>query len=436
MARKSTRSLTSRLLAYPAQPLPEGTSVAVIGGGLAGCSAANALATRGMRVLLYEREPAVATQTSNHPAAVVFPMAAKQATTLRAFYEAAYHAILAKIAVMQRHTPFCEWQQTGAIHLLVNDRLAHLWENLAGTGMPSADFQRWTGAQTAAATGGLIEAPALAYPTAGYIQPPAWCEALCQHPNIQVKLHQSALQLEADREGWQVTTSQNTSKAAAVVIANGLEALRFEQTSWLPLNCFRGQLAYIDLNHAPQWAPQVICHEGYLIPDCGTGHLAGATFHPADRDPNLKPESQDHLITQIRRWLPWFLKGEPELKGRVAFRAQSPDHLPMAGPVANYQEWVKDFAGFHHGKAGQKYPAPTYHQNLYVSTGHASRGTVSCWLAGEILASKIAGAGPVLDPHQCAQLNPARFILRALKRDQSLTIPPIPPDELPQRLPY
>jgi len=433
MSRKSSKALAAKLLEHRSRPLPSGSTVAVIGGGLAGCSAANALATGGARVRLYEREAALATQTSAHPGAVVFPMVAKHPTVLRRFYESAFARILAKIEAVEQTEHFGDWHPVGAIHLLVNERLEQLRNGLDRTGMAETHVQAWNANQTAEATGGLIREAALAYPTAGYIDPRAWCRTLSRQPNIEI-LHQRVTALEPDGDGWLITTAEGTSKAAAVVLANGLAVLRFKQTAWLPLNCFRGQLAYIPVEHAPDFPTQVICHEGYLIPNCSVGHLAGATFHPTDRNAHLASASQKHLMVQLERWLPWFLKKAPPLKGRVAFRAQSPDHLPMIGPVANHEAFVRDFAELHHGRIGRTYPEPEYLPNLYVSTGHASRGTVSCWVAGEIIATMILGGVPVLEPALIAELNPARFIFRTLRRNQRLAVPAIAPENLPPQL--
>lgn len=434
MPRKRNASQIKRLLVPQSIALKPHASVTIIGGGLAGCAVARALADRGALVTILEREATIATQTSAHPAAVVFPMVAKYATPLRRFYAAGFEAIHQKMGELILLGDFHDWYEVGAIHLLVNDRLKHLWEVLQQTPMPQDWVQCWPAKEVALATQGRLRQPALYYPRAGHLNPMAMAKALIQHPAIVLQTFREAIALNPQPNGWHIATGSNQFEADALVLAAGLDVLRFPQTDWLPLDCVRGQLAYIPLQNAPRSPAQVICHEGYLIPNCAVGHIAGATFQAETRETQLKGECHQRLMDQLNRWLPGFLQHPPPMAGRVAFRAQSPDYLPMVGPVPDYAAFLNHFSHLHHGRTPNPAPTVPYHRRLFVSVGHASRGTISCWLAATLLAQLIMGGPAVLPDDLMSAINPGRFILRALRRNKTLPQPAIPLDSLPARL--
>lgn len=413
--------------------LSPGTTIAVIGAGLAGASVARALAEKGAQVEVWERETAPATQTSAHPAAVVFPMVAKYATPLRRFYNAGYEATLAKIKRLQETQQFQGWQRRGALHLLVNQRLKNLWDN-ASELEPSPHFQAINSNQTTQLTQNLINKPAFWYPEAGFINPPAFAQALLNHQAIRLHTSRNAVSMSQHADQWRVSNQETVGNYRAVVLANGLDVLRFEQAAWLPLRCLRGQIAYLNAADTQTLPSQVICHEGYLVPNCGEFHLAGATFHPTDRNHQLTQESQNHLLDQLETWLPGTFPKNPPLRGRVAFRTQSPDHLPMVGPLTNHRQFEADFGCLRNGRINRQSQALPNYPRIFVTIGHASRGTVSCWLSGQILAWQLLGGIPPLSQELMAQLHPSRYLLRAIRRNQPLQVPAIPFEELPPAL--
>lgn len=434
MLRKNRLPLQAQILEHEPLRLPQASTVAVVGGGLAGATSARALAEAGANVVVFERERAAGTQTSGHPGAVIFPMVAKHATPLRRFYNQSYQNILNLMNRLVRDEGFTEWHPRGAFHLLTNERLQTLWDQLPESGIPQTIIDRYTEAQVAKHTQDKLQAKCLFYPQAGYVQPAALCVHLLNHPHIQFQTHREALALERTGNHWTIHDNHQQTKAQAVILANGLDILRFPQTEWLPLRCFRGQLAYIAVNPTTSLPREILCHEGYLIPYCGEIHLAGATFHPSNRDLNLRQDSHAYLLDQLQRWLPGqFQMDALPLAGRVAFRAQSPDHLPMVGPVPDLEAFEQDFGMIRQGKSPAAQRARAI-PGLFVSVGHASRGTVSCWSSAQILAAQIMGTSTPLDADLTTAVHPGRYLHRAIRRDEPLHAPHLALDQLPGRL--
>lgn len=431
MARKKRAAFLNQFLVPPPLNLSRGAPVIVIGAGLAGSAAAHALAQAGANVTVLERQSAPATQTSGHPAAVVFPMIAKTASPLRDFFAVGYRAMLAKLQALKTTQGFGDWHQVGAYHLLVNERLKHLWHHAEAMGLPPTWVKAWDADAMEQASQGFFKQPAFEYPTAGYVNPRTLTQAFLAAPGIKLHLHQRAVSLKRLPDAWEVDADGNRFKAQAVILACGLEALRFEQARWLPLRCYRGQLAYVQAHEVATPLSKIICHEGYLVPQADAGYLAGATFHPTDRDDHLKLESHNSLVTQLQTWLPGFLKQAPEMRGRVAFRAQAPDHLPMVGPLPHKLLTERQFQWLQEGQVPKEPYQVVYQPSLFTSLGHASRGTVSCWLAGMLLASLIMKKAGPQDESLLASVNPARFLLRALRKSVPLPDLAMPLDLLP-----
>jgi len=66
------------------------SKIAVVGGGIAGCSAAYALKHKGFEVTLFEKENSLAAGTSGHPLAVFMPRLERSHNPYSDFYLASY----------------------------------------------------------------------------------------------------------------------------------------------------------------------------------------------------------------------------------------------------------------------------------------------------------------------------------------------------------
>jgi tRNA 5-methylaminomethyl-2-thiouridine biosynthesis bifunctional protein len=111
--------------------------------------------------------------------------------------------------------------------------------------------------------------------------------------------------------------------------------------------------------------------------------------------------------------------GQPNIEtltGRANFRCTTADYLPIAGALPNVPEMLEDYAIL---RRDAKTVVPTrgsYLPNLYINCGMGSRGLSYAPLTAEILAAQIAGETPPLEQELLNAMNPARFIIRDLKR--------------------
>ena len=90
----------------------------------------------------------------------------------------------------------------------------------------------------------------------------------------------------------------------------------------------------------------------------------------------------------------------------------------MVGALPVYDDFCQCYVEFNHGK--QVDEVPVYHQGLYVSLGHGSKGFCYAPLAAEIIAAELNHEPYPVAERVLNALNPARFWVKALKRRQTV----------------
>jgi tRNA 5-methylaminomethyl-2-thiouridine biosynthesis bifunctional protein len=104
------------------------------------------------------------------------------------------------------------------------------------------------------------------------------------------------------------------------------------------------------------------------------------------------------------------------LQGRAALRCTTPDHLPMAGPLPDREQFLQDYAVLRHNAKAVVATAGSYVEGLWVLAGFGGRGLCYIPLAAELLASQLLHQ-PRPVPRSIQQaLAPARFVIRELVR--------------------
>jgi len=313
-----------------------------------------------------------------------------------------------------------DWHATGVIHLAAKDKVKRLHAALLEEGRNSDLARPMDAAAASKACGVPTDLPALHYPEGGYLDPKAFCRNLAALVPFTIRTDCPVAALVRDGDAWQVHAADGATlgRAPIVVLANGYEALACSQAADLPLTKARGQLATVPAALATPLPRTVICYDGYLVPEHRGALVIGATYNPFDDSPELHPRDHALLFQKARLWLPnLHFSQTPPLAGRAAFRTRSPDHLPLAGPLPDAARFREVYGELHLGRRQQTYPPGPYHAGLYASLGHGGRGMVSAPLCGELLAAQICGDPLPLPPQLVAALNPARYLIRQLRKD-------------------
>ncbi len=280
---------------------PRPTSLAVIGGGVAGASLARAARAEGLDVTVIDDPDSVA--ASGNPAALVTPAldagggprAALYAQALAravALYEAEPDAVIAR-QVLQRAT---------------TERDPARFAKVAEQDLFEPGAMHTVEAGLVMASSLVIEPPAVTT---------AWCGEV---------IRRRVAQLERDGDGWRLLDDAGDLiiRADRVALAGGIATADLTP---LPLKPVRGQASWTDAQ-----APAPTAFGGYAIPT-RDGVLFGATHDRGETATDVRPEDHARNLDTLAKGLPDLantLVGKT-FEGRAAIRATTPDRLPLAG---------------------------------------------------------------------------------------------------------
>lgn len=400
----------------------------VIGAGLAGCASAASLAARGWRVTMIEQHSKIAQEASGHAQGILYLKLSAHHTALSRFILSGFgytRRLLESLSAQATTAASVKnWDMCGILQLAFNEKEHKRFATLAEH-FPKELLQAVSAEQASAIAGVELEYSGLFYPEAGWVNPPALCHILSQHPLISLKTTEQALTLSQDRQQeWQVHSANNLIAAAPVVVlCNAANVAQFTQSAHLPLNPVRGQTTQLPATPASEKINSVVCADGYISPARQGTHTIGASFNFAadsqaaslaehysnlDLLHEISPSLKEHCATDAL--------DVSTLQGHAAFRCTSIDYLPLVGPVAQHDAFMQTYADLRKdARLPLQHPCP-WQQGLYVNTAHGSRGLISAPLAAELLSAWICHEPFPLPLDIVQHSHPNRFALRTLMR--------------------
>ncbi|HVE05730.1 MAG TPA: bifunctional tRNA (5-methylaminomethyl-2-thiouridine)(34)-methyltransferase MnmD/FAD-dependent 5-carboxymethylaminomethyl-2-thiouridine(34) oxidoreductase MnmC [Paraburkholderia sp.] len=414
----------------PPAPLPVSERHAVvIGAGLAGCALIERLAARGWRVTSLERHRAAAQEASGNPAGVFHPMLSRDDSVASRITRAGFLYALrrwpslsvdvdvdiaagARLQLMRG--------TGGLLQIAESEAEAHTFAQVLKTlGYPTEfvvpvsrdDAQQISG--TAVTRGGCY------FPHGGWIDPAALCAAQCAAAGtlLERRFGIEAARIERSGDQWTVfdATGQPIVRAPVVIVANAHEAARIAGLAHAPTRSVRGQLTLLPAGTAPSLHLPVI-GEGYAVPLADGITLTGATYDVDDADPAQRADGHVENLERVANMLPSFgsaLVTPQSFDGRVAFRCVTSDRLPMIGALADEAAAIADAVRLR-GAWPRDLPRA---DGLYGAFAYGSRGLVWAALGAELIASQIEGEPWPIERELAEAIDPARFLLRALRHD-------------------
>ena len=403
---------------------PQPQAVIIIGAGVAGCTAAGALAKRDVRVHVVE-SGRVASAGSGNDQGVLYTRLSQKHSPLSDFslqsftFAHRFYQRLLSSGVLQQGV---DGEICGSFHQ--SDKL----EELAAMNLLLQSVPDVARVLTAGEANKLLGIRQLSggywYPHSGWMRPSSICHALLERPNIRVTENAGKVQLAKTDRGWAVKSeNQVLDEADCVVIAAGTESGLIADLGWLPLQAIRGQTSTLATTEKFSELRAALCHRGYISPARQGNHCIGATFDLRDDDTNIRAvdhrRNLDTLASAVPDWQAALSDiDEHQMKGRVGYRCASPDYLPLVGPVPDRTLFLQNYAALRKN-ARQIISSPgNFIPGLYLTTGHGSRGLTSTPLAAEILASIICNEPVPLSRELYRAISPARFIIRDLRRNK------------------
>ena len=421
---------------WPTEPVP--SHAVVVGGGLAGCAVAWALAEQGVCSTVLERRASIADAGSGNAAGlfhgVVHRDDARHARFNRAAALDAHRQVaiaIADHAVAGRADGLLRLEtSTGA-------NVAEMAATLLRLRLPLEHVRAVSRLEASRIAGVELAHPAWHFRAGGWVDPRGLARSYLARANTLLAAS-STLDLRVDVEvdvevdairrcngRWQALDRRGAVIAAApvLVLANGGDALRLLGDPDWPVERTRGQVsaaeaAILSAGSAPRLP---ITGSGYVLPTVDGKLWFGATSDRCDDDGNVRHDDHLRNVERLFSLLPGLSAFDPDgLTGRTAFRWSSRDRLPIAGAVPR-----SAFAGAADAAYSQAPPlssraeqarAASRVDGLFISAGLGSRGIAWSGLCAQVVAALVAGAAAPLPADLLDAVDPARFASRAHRR--------------------
>jgi len=393
---------------------PANRRALVIGAGLAGCAIAERLAVRGWQIDLIERHDQPAQEASGNRAGLLHPMLSRDDNLASRLSRACHLFSLRLLQQVDSENRGLLWGHSGILQLARDaaqeQEQKEAWEAL---GFPNDYLEFLDRTAVKQKLGQPVAAGGWFWPGGAWVSPPTLSRALLTRggERIQARFNTTVARLERTDDGWRALAADGSliAQAPVAILANAHDAASLAPDFLPPLNRIRGQVSLLPAGSIPA-IDIALCGNGYLTPNAGGVHALGATYDFNDDDPT--PRLAGHLtnLEHLAGLLPGLdisALNPAQLQGRIGFRTATIDRLPLAGAVA---------ASPATPPRSPRLSALSRVPGLYALLGLGSRGILWGPLAAEMLAAQLEGEPLPLPADLVAAIDPARFILRDLKR--------------------
>jgi tRNA 5-methylaminomethyl-2-thiouridine biosynthesis bifunctional protein len=392
----------------------------VIGGGIAGCSTAYALAQRGITVTLLERNPAIASEASGNPIAMLYPRLSGDDIGSEFALTAYLHSLQLYKSL---NLPPEDFDCCGMLQLGFNTKELARIQKVTAQNHAGEILQYVNQSEASKLAGINIEHDALYLPSAAWVNPQQLCRRLSQHQNINTLTLENVIKILKVNDLFEVHTAKNTVlNADMVVIANANDARELCADLLMNTQAVRGQVSLARATESSKTLQKIVCSDGYFSPaaylkNAEYLHCLGATFSNIAAAENTQSElaiaEQDHeanleKLKNISNTLHSDLKNNI-VGGRVSLRCTATDYWPLTGQLMDAKALKTKPP-----RPGADVNTLPWIEGLYMNIAHGSKGFTTAPLCGELIACMASNQALPVSSELAGLLNPNRFLLKEM----------------------
>jgi tRNA 5-methylaminomethyl-2-thiouridine biosynthesis bifunctional protein len=391
---------------------PSRRHAVIVGAGLAGSSAAWALAQQGWTSTVLDRHSSAAQGASGNAGGLFHGVIHAQDGIHARFNRAAsMQAAKAVRTAIEQHG--VAGSANGLLRLEASLTPSEMQAVLNACKLP-ADYAQAVSASTASQLSGLhLTQAAWHYVEGGWVQPAGLVRSYFERAgsSCQLRTHCAVEAIRRGERGWQLLDAEDDviEEAEVIVLANATDAARLlaklSPNTLTSLTKVRGQISQLPSTtvglpntHLP------LTGAGYLLPSWQGHTLFGATSDEADDDPRVRVSDHASNLAQLAVLTQTSalsdLNGDT-LQGRTAWRCVAPDRLPVIGGAPQETDGLID-----QSRLIARWPG------LFVYTALGSRGITWSALGGQTLAAWVTGCPSPIEASLLDAIDPARFAAR------------------------
>ncbi len=337
--------------------------VAVVGAGLAGASAAAALARSGLTVDLIAAPDPASAGASRLPLGVLHPHLASQSDPLVRLRRQGLRATHAWLAFLAGHGFDNGLVAQGALVRVDSERGRRRRDRL---GNNDGGARRLSIAEARRHAGVTLSEAGILQPAGACIAPGGLIRALLASGGGRIHKHPGRVtSLLRGTDGWRLGCDTDVPRHtySQVIVATGIHSRTLVPALGKDLVATRGQATAVAASSDSLAQRLPISGNGYITPAVDGRHWIGATI--TRDDDSLDPRDADDAANLARFAALWPSADNPRIVDRfVGVRATTPDRLPIVDEVDS---------------------------GLWVTVGHGSHGLGTAPLAGILIASAISG---------------------------------------------
>ncbi len=392
--------------------------IAIIGGGIAGCTMAYTLSQKGFCCDLFESNSDIAQAASGAAAGIFHPQLTGDMNIASQYNWQAYLLLLNFLSSLTEQETKKVILSQGIERFLRNEAITKKLSVLS----QSLGITEWIKNSLLFPKNNRC----ISFPHSATIDMPAFCKLLLNKiPNnlLSVKKHTEIFDLQLENQQWILFSKNKQHRYSQVIFCGGAKSTLLDKLNITSTNTSRGQTCIFQNEKLANNIKNTLMESIYLIPRENSFFQLGTSFEDFEDD-KLNQNSQIEMLNRAsdllkELCLPYLSQGEIdkiELKGTLGYRLHSQDRMPIVGPAIDKPKLMKDFDSLGQSRLSREKISHYNLPGLWINTAYGSHGLLFSMLASQHLASLITNCISPLSSSLSQALHPVRFFVQQLKR--------------------